>query len=294
MLPLVAWLSACGDPSTSKSGGAADPTLVSIQVKPAAVTIAQGSTCQYIATGTFSDNSTQNLSSTVKWSSAAGSVATVSSTGMATAVASGTSSVQASYYLMASNAASLAVTSVPAIFTASPTLTNSPNTDAPLVGLLHVATSRPARITLDVTDGVDSWTLPFSSYQTGYDGPVVGFRSGSLHIVQVSVTDQSGNTSQYPGCFSLTTPALPPNMPTMSVAVSNPAAMEPGLTLVEPSTLAGQYLAALDATGHIVWHYKSSSVAGQMVDARRLANGNLTFIVNNGRANHFMEITPAG
>jgi Bacterial Ig-like domain (group 2) len=71
------------------------PTLVSIAVKPANPSIATGGTEQFSATGTFSDNSTQNLTSTATWSSQTTSVATIAAGGLATAVGTGMSKIQA-------------------------------------------------------------------------------------------------------------------------------------------------------------------------------------------------------
>src|SRR6202453_3797165 len=50
-------------------------TLVSIAVTPANPSIAKGTTEQFTATGTYSDNSTQNLTSSVTWPSTTGGVA---------------------------------------------------------------------------------------------------------------------------------------------------------------------------------------------------------------------------
>ncbi len=72
------------------------PTLQSIDVTPASPTIPIGAAQQFTATGTFSDNSTENLTSQVTWASAAPSVAAISSTGLARALATGTSSITAS------------------------------------------------------------------------------------------------------------------------------------------------------------------------------------------------------
>ncbi|MGH9678758.1 MAG: galactose oxidase-like domain-containing protein, partial [Candidatus Acidiferrales bacterium] len=71
------------------------PTLVSIAVTPANATLANGATQQFTATGTYSDSSTQNLTSSVTWSSSAPAVATISSTGLATAVGPGSTSIHA-------------------------------------------------------------------------------------------------------------------------------------------------------------------------------------------------------
>ncbi|MGB8521548.1 MAG: Ig-like domain-containing protein [Candidatus Acidiferrales bacterium] len=71
------------------------PTLVSIAVTPANPTIATTGTEQFTATGTFSDNSTQNLTGKVTWTSLTTTVATINASGLATAVAAGTSKIQA-------------------------------------------------------------------------------------------------------------------------------------------------------------------------------------------------------
>ncbi|KAA6457835.1 hypothetical protein DYQ86_20910 [Acidobacteria bacterium AB60] len=73
----------------------ASPTLVSIAVTPAAPSITVGATQQFTATGTYSDNSTANISSTVTWSVTTPSVASISNTGLATGVAAGSTPVKA-------------------------------------------------------------------------------------------------------------------------------------------------------------------------------------------------------
>ncbi len=70
-------------------------TLVSIAVTPASFTIAPGGTQQFTATGTYTDGSTQNLSSSVSWNSSDTAVATINSTGLATGVAAGTTTISA-------------------------------------------------------------------------------------------------------------------------------------------------------------------------------------------------------
>jgi len=73
--------------------------LVSIQVTPVNPVIAKGTTRQFVATGIYSDHSTQDLTKQVTWSSSNTSVASVSnaagSNGLATALAVGTAGVGA-------------------------------------------------------------------------------------------------------------------------------------------------------------------------------------------------------
>jgi hypothetical protein len=69
--------------------------LQSIAVTPANPTVAAGLTQQFTATGTYSDNSTHDLTGQVTWASATTSVATIDAAGKATAVAAGTSNISA-------------------------------------------------------------------------------------------------------------------------------------------------------------------------------------------------------
>jgi uncharacterized protein YjdB len=71
------------------------PVLISIAVAPVNASITAGNTQPFTATGTYSDGSTQDLTTTTTWSSLAPGVATIASTGLATGVAAGTSTVSA-------------------------------------------------------------------------------------------------------------------------------------------------------------------------------------------------------
>ncbi len=75
------------------------PALVSISVTPSNPSIAFGTTVQLTATGTYSDNSMQNITAQVTWSSLSTNVATVSNSpgtqGLATGVTAGTATMQA-------------------------------------------------------------------------------------------------------------------------------------------------------------------------------------------------------
>jgi hypothetical protein len=71
------------------------PSLVSIAVTPPGPQIIVGTDQQFTATGTLSDNSTENLTSQVTWSSSDTAVATIDPTGLATSLAVGTSTISA-------------------------------------------------------------------------------------------------------------------------------------------------------------------------------------------------------
>jgi trimeric autotransporter adhesin len=81
-LVLASLLTACSNSSSS-------PQLTSIQVTPASPSVAAGLTQQFMATGMYSNSTTQDLTSTVTWSSSNMSVATIASSGLATTKAAG-------------------------------------------------------------------------------------------------------------------------------------------------------------------------------------------------------------
>jgi uncharacterized protein YjdB len=76
------------------------PPLVSIAITPAMPSVAKGSTQQFTATATFGDNTTQDVTTVVTWTSAPVATATISnapgSNGLASAIAEGTAVISAS------------------------------------------------------------------------------------------------------------------------------------------------------------------------------------------------------
>ncbi len=70
-------------------------TLASLAVTPVNPTIAAGTPQQFTAMATYSDGSLQNLTNFVNWSSTTPGVATINSTGLATGLSAGTTTIQA-------------------------------------------------------------------------------------------------------------------------------------------------------------------------------------------------------
>lgn len=97
-------LAACGG-----GGGAGGATLTSIAITPTVVMLAVGGAQQFVATGTYSDGSTQNLTACDTWSSSDTAVGTISTLGTFTAIAAGSTTITASKGGATSNAAALSV-----------------------------------------------------------------------------------------------------------------------------------------------------------------------------------------
>ncbi len=72
------------------------PALSSITVTPANQSVSAGSALQFTATGTYAGGGTQTITSQATWSSGTPSVATVNSSGLATGVTTGTTTIAAS------------------------------------------------------------------------------------------------------------------------------------------------------------------------------------------------------
>lgn len=70
--------------------------LVSISVSPSNSTLQLSKTQQFMAIGTFGDTSSRDISSSVNWTSSSGKVALINGSGVATAYATGTTTITAS------------------------------------------------------------------------------------------------------------------------------------------------------------------------------------------------------
>ena len=91
-------------------------TLVSIAISPVTSSIALGTFQQYNAIGTYSDNSTLDISDSVTWSSTSLSIAVISNAGggtngLATSTGVGSTTIKATSGSIVSNSATLTVTS---------------------------------------------------------------------------------------------------------------------------------------------------------------------------------------
>jgi hypothetical protein len=89
-------------------------TLQTISVTPVSASVALGKTQQFTATGTFSNNTTHDLTSLATWFSSNALVSTVSNTigskGLATTLAEGSTAISAQFSGVTSNSAILTVT----------------------------------------------------------------------------------------------------------------------------------------------------------------------------------------
>jgi hypothetical protein len=86
-----------GSVSGSTAVTVAPPALTSITLTPPNPSVSLGAFQQLVATGQYSDGSTQNLTSSSAWSSSVTSVATVSASGLVSTAGAGTATISATY-----------------------------------------------------------------------------------------------------------------------------------------------------------------------------------------------------
>lgn len=168
------------------------PTLVSIAVAPPNPTILLGAMQQFSATGTYSDNSQQNITSTVTWASATQATATIgASTGLAAGVAAGTSKITAALSGVTSPADTLTVDNpTPVVSSASPT---------------HAAAGTGFMLTVNGSNFVSTSTISFNGTtetttfvnagQLTAQIPASGVPAGASVSVSVSNPSPGGGTS---------------------------------------------------------------------------------------------------
>lgn len=123
LLALGAWITfaGCGGGGGGSAGGSlpTPPTLVSIAVSPAGPSTTVGTSVQFVATGTYSDASTQTLTKGASWTSSEPGVATIGNAagnaGLASALAVGSTAITATLGAVQSPAATLQVTAAPPV-----------------------------------------------------------------------------------------------------------------------------------------------------------------------------------
>ena len=131
---------------------AGSPTLTSITVTPANPSIISGTSQQFAATGTYSDGSTQNITSQATWTSSNMGVATINSSGLATALSAGTTIISAALAGVTGSTV-LTVQSAPLAVTTT-SLSNG------VLSIVYSATLRGSGGTLPYTWSIISGSLP--------------------------------------------------------------------------------------------------------------------------------------
>ncbi len=176
-------------------------TLVSIAVTPANGSVAAGSTVQFTATGTFSNNSTQNLTSSVIWSSSNTTAATINAAGLATGVTSGQSTTISAKQSSITGSTGLVVASgstpPTAVIGANPTSGTA---------ALSVAFSGAGSTDPDGTITSYAWTFGDGQTSTS-ESPSHTYTVVGTYSVGLTVTDNAGRMGSTSTTITVSAPA---------------------------------------------------------------------------------------
>jgi uncharacterized protein YjdB len=228
---------------TSTGGGSVSGSISTITITPSGQAISgAGNTVQFTAIGTTSSGSTVNLTGQVAWISSATSVATVGATsGLATSVSAGTTTISALYTdastgstvigtatLTVTSAASGAYTGL-ALIPSSESLSASGQT-----GQFIVLGTTGAGLVEDIDPSKVTWASSVATIATVTDGVATGVGAGSTTITALLTNpDNSVVTATATVNVSLSNPPEP----ILSLEII------PGAITVNDFNLSGQFIA---------------------------------------------------
>lgn len=244
-------LALLGDVSGSTTLTVKPAALESITVTPANPSIVAGTSQQFTATGTYSDSTTVDLTSTAAWSSDSPTVATVDSTGVAQALSTGSAGIKATVGSV-SGVTALTVTSAPLVSI----------TVAPSDGSIPLGTTEAFSATGNYADGSQQiltsgvhWSTSDATVATVSNATGTTGLATSVSVGSVTVTATSGGIS---GTASLTvTPAT-----LVSLAVT-PMNANVALGGSQQFTATGTYTdgSTKNITTNVTWTSSAATVA---------------------------------
>ena len=200
-----------GTVSASTSVTVSTATLVSLAIAPANSSMPDDATRQFSATGTFSDNSTQDMTQSVLWSSAAPTVATITNLGLVSSLSTGSTTITAMLGSV-SNSTTLTVSNVTLVSIAI----------SPANGRVQKGTSLKFTAVGTYSDGSTA-TLTNVSWRSSKNNLANMRRNGILHAkkagtltVTASAFGVTGSTSVTIGTGTLVSVDITPADPTVA------------------------------------------------------------------------------
>ena len=176
------------------------PALTAITVTPASPTILTGGAQQFAATGTYSDGSTQNVTSQVTWSSSKTAVGTINASGLATAISAGSTTISATLGL-ASGGTLLAV-----IVPLGITTTSLPSA---LTNVSYSAALAASGGTTPYTWSIVSGSLPAGLVLNSSSGAITGVPTAAGTFNFIAQASDAGSPAQTAiGLLSITITAV--------------------------------------------------------------------------------------
>jgi trimeric autotransporter adhesin len=270
-------------------------TLVSMAVTPANPSIAAGTSQQFTATGTYTDNTTQNLTMAVAWISSNPSLAAISnaagSNGLATSVAQGSVTISAA---LGSVSGSTALNVTPATLASLSVIPANPSTAKGTTQQFAAIGTYTDNSTQDLTGAV-SWSssdtsIASVSNASGSNGLASTLATGSV-IVTATMGTVSGSTGLTVTPATLVSIAVTPGTPSVAAGTNEQFAATGTYTdgSTQPLTTAVAWSSS-DATVATI-----SNASGSNGLASSVAQGSVTITATLGGVSGttVLTVTPA-
>jgi hypothetical protein len=225
--------------------------LAMIAVTPVDPSIALGTNQQFTAAGTFTDGTTQNLTSTATWTSDTPSIATVSNAGLATSLGAGRATLSASSGALTGSTV-LTVTAAQVV-----SIAINPQTGAVPLGATQQFTANATytdETTQDITQ-TGHWSSSNAVVATISDSPGSQGLASTLTLGTTTISIASGSVT---ASATLTATAA-----VLASIIINPASATIQLSGSQQFTATGVYTdgSTIDLTSLVNWNSSSSSVA---------------------------------
>ena len=235
-----------------------DATLSSLAITPAQPSIANGLTKQFIATGTYSDGTSPDVSTSVTWSSSEPLVATVNDSGLASSVAIGMSVITAS---LGTEVTTTELTITDAVLSSIALTPVDPNIAKGLTQQFTATGTYSDGISVDITASA-TWSSADTLVATVNDSGLASGMATGTSVITATFATQSATSM-----LTVTDATLS----SISVTPIDPSIAK-GLT--EQFTATGTYSDStlVDITTSVTWSSADTNVA--TVNSSGLASGN--------------------
>ena len=249
-LSLIVASTGCG---VSASSNNSEKTLTAITMSPSTASIAIGATEQFTAMAAYSDRSTANVTSTASWTVANGSMATVNSTGLATGLAVGSTTISAS---LSGVTGSATLTVATAALKTVTSIAVSPNPASIAMGATQQFSA-----TATYSDGSTTNVTSTASWTTANTAVATITPAGLATAVAAGSTTVTASLSGVNGTSTLTVATAAVKTVT-SIAVSpNPASIAMGATQQFIATATYSDGSTANVTSTASWTTANTAVA---------------------------------
>jgi len=228
--------------------------LLSISITPSAPSIAKGTTQQFTATGTYTDGQSRDITSSVTWQSGTTSVATITASGLAGGIATGSSNITATLSAITDTA----VLTVTAATLTSISVTPSPasaakGTTKQFTAIGTYTDTTTSDVTHIVTWSSSSASVESISNDAGSNGLATAVNTGSVTITASFSGASSGTSTFTVTAATLTSIAVTPATPSINQGST--------LSMIATGTYSDNSTQVITADVDLTWSSSSTAVA---------------------------------